>query len=114
MTRLRGIAVLLGLCSASAGVSRAQDFKQRYVGKDPCALKLKGDYDFSLRLDKTRNAELRALDTGNASIVMIIPPVREVLNRVTRDLNVRHHAIRALLKEMHRLTAQAAGAEGWL
>jgi len=71
MSRLRSIAVL-ALLLASASVSTAQDFKQRYVGKDPCALKLKADYDFSLRLDKTRNSELRALDIGNASIVMII------------------------------------------
>jgi hypothetical protein len=55
-----GIIVVLLL--ATAGVASAQDFKQRYVGKDPCALKLKGDYDFSFPPDKTRNSELRALD----------------------------------------------------
>lgn len=71
MSRFRMISAL-ALLLASASFSRAQDFKRQYVGKDPCALKLKGDYDFSLRLDKTRDLELRALDKGAASIVMII------------------------------------------
>ncbi len=71
MSKFRSIAAL-ALLLALASVSRAQDFKREYVGKDSCALKLKGDYDFSLRLDKTRNSELRALDKGTASIVMII------------------------------------------
>ncbi|MGC2888159.1 MAG: hypothetical protein WB627_03775 [Candidatus Acidiferrum sp.] len=71
MSRFRSITAL-ALLLASASVSRAQNFKRQYVGKDPCALKLKGDYDFSLRLDKTRNLELRVLDKGTASIVMII------------------------------------------
>lgn len=56
---------------ATTGATQAQDFRQLYVGKDPCALGIKGDYDFSLRLDKTRNSELRDLVKGNASIVMI-------------------------------------------
>lgn len=71
MSRFRGIAAL-ALFLVSASVSMAQDFKRQYVGKDPCALKLKGDYDFNLRLDKTRDLELRALDKGAASIVAII------------------------------------------
>lgn len=71
MSRLRSISAL-ALLLASASVSRAQDFKRQYVGKDSCALKLRGDYDFSLRLDKTRDLELRALDKGAASILMII------------------------------------------
>lgn len=75
MNRLRSVSVIIGLFAA--GAAQAQDFKQRYVGKDPCALKLKGDYDFSLRLDKTRNSELRALDIGNTSIVMIIEHEKE-------------------------------------
>lgn len=62
----------LALLLASASLSRAQDFKRQYVGKDACVLKLKGDYDFSLRLDKTRDLELRVLDKGAASLVMII------------------------------------------
>ena len=37
-----------------------------------------------------------------AALVRLMGPVREVLNRVTKDANFRHHAIRALLKEMHR------------
>jgi hypothetical protein len=71
MSRFRSISAL-ALLLASASVSKAQDFKRQYVGKDPCALKLKGDYDFSLRLDKTRDLELRALDKGAASIVTIV------------------------------------------
>lgn len=71
MSRFRMISAL-ALLFASASVSRAQDLKQQYVGKDPCALKLKGDYNFSFRLDKTRDLELRALDKGAASIVTII------------------------------------------
>jgi len=66
------LAIIVALLLAAAGATSAQGFKQRYVGKDPCALKLKGDYDFSLRLDKTGNSELRALDIGNSNIVMII------------------------------------------
>jgi integrase len=37
-----------------------------------------------------------------AALVRLIQPVREVLNQVTKQVNFRHHAIRALLKEMHR------------
>src|SRR5690242_7213253 len=37
-----------------------------------------------------------------AALARLIQPLREVLNRVTKDASFRHHAIRALMKEMHR------------
>lgn len=72
MSRLRRVVVLALLLTA-AGVTRAQDFKQRYIGKDPCSPEIKGEYgDLSLRLDKTRNSEIRALDKGKTQVTMII------------------------------------------
>jgi hypothetical protein len=77
MNRLRSAVVLVGLLT-TAGVAKAQDFKQQYVGKSSCTLNLKGEYgDFSLRLDKTRNSELRALDSGNTQIALIIEYKKE-------------------------------------
>jgi hypothetical protein len=37
-----------------------------------------------------------------AALMRLIQPVRDVLNRATKDVHFRYHAIRALLKEMHR------------
>jgi TonB family protein len=77
MSRLRRI-VVLALFLAASSVSRAQDFKQTYIGKDPCGPEVKGQYgDFSLRLDKIRNSELRALDNGNTQTAMIIEYKKE-------------------------------------
>lgn len=77
MSGLRGIAVL-ALVSVSASVSTAQDFKRRYVGKDPCSPQIKGEYgDLSLRLDKTRNSDLRALDNGTTQVVLIVEYKKE-------------------------------------
>ena len=96
MSRFRTIAAL-ALVLAPASVVRAQDFKRQYVGKNPCELKLKGDYDFSLRLDKTRNLELRALDKGTSSVVMIIEykqggpacgVIRDLVQITVRDRHV--------------------------
>ena len=64
--------VFIGILFAANFVN-AQDIKQRFVGKEPCKLDLKGKYgDFSVRLDKTRNTELRSLDMENASLVLIV------------------------------------------
>lgn len=77
MNKLRGTLVLAGLL-ATTSVAKAQDFKQRYIGKDPCGPEIKGEYgDLSLRLDKTRNSDLRALDNGNTQVVLIIEYKKE-------------------------------------
>jgi hypothetical protein len=97
VSRLKSVVILLGIL-ASAGLAKAQDFKGQYVGKDPCKLDLKGEYgDFSLRLDKTRNSELRSLDMGKMTIVMIIEYKEGTACGVIRDVvQIRH-----LGKRMH-------------
>jgi hypothetical protein len=83
---LRNIIVLVGVL-ATAGVTKAQDFKQQYVEKDPCTLHLKGEFgDFSLRLDKTRCSEIRALDLGKTTIVMIVEHKNGSACGVIRDV----------------------------
>lgn len=56
-----------------SAVTRAQDFKQRFIGKSPCAPDIQSEQsDFSLRLDKVRNTELRYRDMGSAKVVLIV------------------------------------------
>lgn len=77
MSRLRSM-VILALLLFTASISSGQDFKQRFLGKDPCSPAIKGEYgDFSLRLDKTRNSELRALDNGKTQVVLLIEYKKE-------------------------------------
>jgi TonB family protein len=74
MNRLRSAAVLIGLLAA-AGVTQAQDFKQRFVGKSPCAPDLQSEHaDFSLRLNKTQNTTLLYRDLSETKILMIVEP----------------------------------------
>lgn len=72
MNRLRSAALLVGLLAA-AGAAQAQDFKQRFVGKSPCAPDIQSEHsDFSLRLDKTQDLTLQYRDLSTAKIVMIL------------------------------------------
>ena len=74
MDRVRSAAVLVGLLVA-AGVAQAQDFKQRFVGKSPCAPDIQSELsDFGLRLDKTQDLTLLYRDLSAVKIVMIIQP----------------------------------------
>lgn len=74
MNGLKSVTLLLGLL-ALAGVAQAQDFKQRLVGKSPCAPEIKSEFsDFSLRLDKTQNLTLLYRNLSTTKIVMIIEP----------------------------------------
>lgn len=74
MNRLRSAALLMGLLVA-ASVAQAQDFKQRFVGKSPCAPDIQSEHsDFSLRLDKTQDLTLQYRDLSAVKIVMIIQP----------------------------------------
>jgi len=74
MNRLRSAAVLVALL-ATAGVAQAQDFKQRFVGKSPCATDIQSEQsDFSLRLDKTQALTLLYRDLSTIKVVMIIQP----------------------------------------
>lgn len=74
MNRLRSAAVLFGLLAA-AGVAQAQDFKERFVGKNPCAPDIQSEFsDFSLRLDKTQALTLLYRNLSTVKVVMIIQP----------------------------------------
>jgi len=74
MNRLRSAAVLFGLLAA-AGVAQAQDSKQRFVGKSPCAPDTQSEFsDFGLRLDKTQDLTLLYRDLLAVKVVMIIEP----------------------------------------
>jgi TonB family protein len=74
VNRLRSAAVLVALL-ATAGVAQAQDFKQRFVGKSPCATDIQSEQsDFSLRLDKTQALTLLYRNLSTAKVVMIIQP----------------------------------------
>jgi TonB family protein len=74
MNRLRSAAVLFGLLAA-AGVAQAQDFKQRFVGRSPCAPDIQSELsDFSLRLDKEQDLSLLYRDLSAVKVVMIIEP----------------------------------------
>jgi len=74
MGRLRSVVVLVGLL-ATAGATQAQDFKQQFVGKSPCAPDIQSKQsEFSLRLDKTRDSTLLYRDLSKVKIVVIIEP----------------------------------------
>jgi hypothetical protein len=66
------MAILVSLV-ATALVAGAQDFKQRIVGKSPCAPNSQSEQsDFSVRLDKTQNTTLLYRDLSSVRIVLII------------------------------------------
>jgi TonB family protein len=72
MNRVRSVVALAGLL-ATAGIAQAQDFKQRFVGKSPCASDIQSEFsDFGLRLDKTQDLTLLYRDLSAAKVVMII------------------------------------------
>lgn len=74
MNRLRSAVALVGLL-ATAGVAQAQDFKQRFVGKSPCAPDIQSDRsDLSMRLDKAQDLTLLYRDLSRVKIVAIIQP----------------------------------------
>ena len=86
---------------ATAGVAQAQDFRQRFVGKSPCATEIQSELsDFSMRLDKTQDLTLLYRDLSNVKILMIIQPripsdgcgvIRDVVQiaRITKDFEFR-------------------------
>lgn len=100
MNRLRSATVLFGLLAA-AGVAQAQDFKERFVGKSPCAPGIQSEFsDFSLRLDKTQDLTLLYRDLSAVKVVMIVEPndsgdhcgvVRDVvqITRIAKDFEFR-------------------------
>lgn len=100
MNRPRSAAVLFGLLAA-AGVAQAQDFKERFVGKSPCAPDIQSEFsDFSLRLDKTQDLTLLYRDLSAVKVVMIIEPngsgdhcgvVRDAvqITRIAKDFEFR-------------------------
>jgi hypothetical protein len=72
MNKLKGTVVLVGLL-ATGGIARAQDFKQRYVGKSSCATDIQSDLsDFGLRLDKTQRTYLIQRRFSDAKIAIIV------------------------------------------
>jgi TonB family protein len=86
MNRLRSAVVLVGLL-ATAGATQAQDFKQRFVGKSPCAHDLQSEHvDFSLRLDKTQNTTLLYRNLSETKILMIVQPTADKDCGMVRDL----------------------------
>lgn len=76
------------ICLAVVGGARAQDVKQRYVGKSPCASDLQSEQpDFSLRLDKAQKTTLLYRDLSKVKIVMITQPTGDISQcGVIRDL----------------------------
>ena len=100
MNRLRSAGLLVGLLTA-AGIAQAQDFKERFVGKSPCAPDIQSEFsDFSLRLDKTQDLTLLYRDLSAVKVVMIIEPngsgdhcgvVRDVvqITRIAKDFEFR-------------------------
>lgn len=100
MNRLRSAALLVGLLAA-AGAAQAQDFKQRFVGKSPCAPDIQSEHsDFSLRLYKTQDLTLQYRDLSTFKIVMIIQAsgaddhcgmIRDVvqITRIAKDFEFR-------------------------
>ncbi|MBV9887683.1 MAG: hypothetical protein JO119_14145 [Acidobacteria bacterium] len=73
---------------AIASAANAQDFRQRFVGKSPCAPELKsGHSDFSLRLDKTQQTTLSYLNLNKRKILLIVQPTGDAEHcGVIRDL----------------------------
>jgi TonB family protein len=100
MDRLKSAAVLAVLL-ATAGGAQAQDSKQRFVGKSPCAPDIQSELsDFGLRLDKTQNLTLLYRDLSKVKIVAIIQPdgssdgcglIRDVvqITHITKDFEFR-------------------------
>ncbi len=73
MTKLRSLVLFLAGTLAISAATRAQDLKQRFVGKSPCAPDIQSEQsDFGLRLDKGRNTELLYRDMGKVRVVMIV------------------------------------------
>ncbi len=95
MNSLRTIAVLSVLL-ATVGSTRAQDLRQQYVGKSPCALELQSEQpDFSLRLDKIKNTTLLYRDLSKTKILMIVEPTGDAKHcGVIRDLIQITHIVR--------------------
>jgi hypothetical protein len=87
MNRLRSAVVLVALLAA-AGVTQARDFKQRFVGKSPCAPELQSEHtDFSLRLDKTQRTTLLYRNLSRRKIIAIVQPTGDIEHcGVIRDL----------------------------
>jgi len=74
VNRLRSAVVLVAIF-ATAGCARAQEFKQRFVGKSPCAADIQSESsDFSLRLDKDQDLTLLYRDLSAVKVVMIVEP----------------------------------------
>ena len=74
MNGLRGLVLLIGLL-AIASSANAQDFRQRFVGKSPCAPELQTEHaDFSLPLDNTQQTTLLYRDLSKVKILMIVQP----------------------------------------
>jgi len=100
MSELRGAVVLVGLL-VTVGAAQAQDFKQRFVGKSPCAPDIQSERSgFSFRLDKTQDLTLLYRDLSKVKIVMIIQPdgssdhcgvIRDVVQvtRIAKDFEFR-------------------------
>jgi hypothetical protein len=72
--RVKTIVVLAGLlATAIVTKAQAQDFKQRYVGKGPCAPDLQSEYsDLSMRLDKTQGLELYQRRWDRLQVLLIV------------------------------------------
>jgi hypothetical protein len=87
MNGLRSLVVLVGLLVITS-ITNAQDFRQRFVGKSPCAPELQSQQpDFSLRLDKTQKTTLLYRDLSKAKILMIIQQTGDIEHcGVIRDL----------------------------
>jgi len=91
MTGLRSLLLLAGIL-ATTSVSRAQEFRQRFVGKSPCVADLKSEQpDFSLRLDKAQKTTLLYRDLSKAKILMIVQATGDPEHcGVVRDIVVLH------------------------
>lgn len=73
MNRLRAVVLILVGLAAIPGVTQAQDFRQRYVGKAICAPELKSEYsDLSMRLDKKQGLELYQRRWKKVHTVLIV------------------------------------------
>ena len=72
MNSLSRVIVLVAFL-AVAGVAQAQDFKRRFVGKNPCAPDIQSEHsDFGLRLDKTQDLSLLYRDLSTVKILMVV------------------------------------------
>ena len=92
MNRLRSAVVLVGLLAA-ATVTQAQDIKQRFVGKSPCAPDIQSERsDFGLRLDKSRNTELLYRNIGNAKVLLIVEYVQQDCGVIRDVIQMTHPA----------------------